>query len=75
MRSIERRFKKISRKKNCWSTYVCFAEAVRGRHFSPRTIQYWFNRLVDTDDYCKLEKKQIIRHLCLLTNMLEERIK
>lgn len=63
MRSIERRFRKISKKYPDRSTLSCFAEAVRGQNFTKRTIYFWFNRLVEKDDYSENEKRAIFREL------------
>lgn len=66
MRSIQRRFKKIIKRNFLWSSYVCFAEAVKFQQFSKGAIHYWFNRLVDKDDYSKKEKRNLLKHLCNL---------
>lgn len=63
MRSIERRYKKFSKKFPEWSSYSRFAEAIRGQKFSKRTIHFWFNRLVEKDDYSENEKRKILREL------------
>ncbi len=60
MRSVRRVFEKIRAKNPLWSSYLCFAEAVRGKHFSRRTILKNFNALVDKKDYARNEKKEII---------------
>lgn len=75
MKSLERRFKNISEKKPLWSSYICFAEAVRGRRFNKQTIHRWFNKLVEKDDYARNEKKGILKHLCNLSNAPEDDIK
>jgi hypothetical protein len=63
MRSLKRIFNKIRVENPFWSDYTCFAEAVRGRKFSKKTILRNFNPLVDTEDYAGSEKKEIIGHL------------
>jgi len=63
MRSVRRVFKKIRAENPCWSSYLCFAEAIRKKHFSRRTILKNFNALVDEKDYAKNEKKEIIDFL------------
>ena len=63
MRSVERRFNKIAKKHYDWSTYTCFAETVSRMNFNHQTIHRWFNQLVDEDDYCKKEKKEITAFL------------
>lgn len=68
MRSIERRFNNIAKRNPCWSSYICFAEAVEGQSFSKQTISRWFQKLVDKKDYSKSDKKGILVHLDTLTN-------
>jgi hypothetical protein len=67
MRSLRRIFSKIRSKNPYWSDYTCFAEAVRGRKFSKRTIIRNFNSLVNKGEYAKGEKKEIIEHLVELS--------
>lgn len=70
MRSLERRFNNITKKNPYWSSYVCFAEAIKGQDFSRQTIHRWFQKLVDKDDYAKNEKKGTLAYLESLTNPL-----
>ncbi len=67
MKSIERRFKNITEKNPLWSTYICFAEAVKEQNFSRDAIHRWFQKLVSKDDYTRSEKKAILAHLEILT--------
>jgi hypothetical protein len=67
MRSLKRIFNKIRSENPYWSDYTCFAEAVRGRKFSKKTIIRNFNSLVDKEDYEKNEKREIIEHLMELS--------
>lgn len=62
MRSIERRFNKISKQNPCWSSFVCFGEAIKKQNFSKQAIHRWFQKLVEKDDYAKETKKAILRH-------------
>lgn len=71
MKSLERRFNNISVKNPCSSSYICFAEAVRGQKFSKKIIAIWFNKLVDRDDYSKKDKKELLSQLNLLSNPCE----
>ncbi|MFA6096849.1 MAG: hypothetical protein WC788_04445 [Candidatus Paceibacterota bacterium] len=75
MKSLERRFKNISDKKPLWSSYICFAEAVKKQRLNKQTIHRWFNKLVEKDDYARNEKKGILKHLCNLSNAPEDDIK
>lgn len=72
MRSIERRFKNISEKKPFWSSYLCFTEAIKGQKFTKPMISKWFSKLVEKDDYSKSDKKQILRQLEQLSNLIED---
>ena len=46
-----------------YSSYVCFARAIRDQNFSYEMISKWFNILVDKDDYVKNERKGIVKYL------------
>lgn len=63
MRSIERRFNKISKKYPEWSSYVRFITAIRDQNFTKRSIYAWFSRLVDEDDFAREDKMKILRQL------------
>ncbi len=39
MKSLKRRFDNISNKNQYWSSYVCFAEAIKGQNFNKETLQ------------------------------------
>jgi hypothetical protein len=67
MRSLKRIFNRIRSENPYWSDYTCFAEAVRGRRFSRKTIIRNFNSLVDKEDYAKNEKREIIGFLAELS--------
>ena len=69
MKSLERRFKKIQEKKPHSSSYVWFAEAVTGEGFSKKAIYFWFPKLVDNEEYEKNIKKDLLDHLCRISNM------
>lgn len=68
MKSIERRFKSIKEKKEGWSTYLCFAQAITGQKFSRESLHRWFNKLVNKDDYSTKDKRNILMNLESLTN-------
>jgi hypothetical protein len=67
MRSVKRVFNRIRSENPYWSDYICFAEAVRGRKFSRKTIIRNFNSLVDKEDYARSEKKEVIDFLVELS--------
>jgi hypothetical protein len=70
MKSIERRFEKISKGNPLWSSYICFAEAVKEQKFSKTTLHRWFQKLVDKTDYARSDKRGILEHLDNLSNPL-----
>lgn len=72
MKSIERRFNNIFKKNPYWSSYICFTEAIKGQDFGKQAMAYWFNKLVDKDDYDKSDKKALLSFLDGLTNNAEE---
>ena len=63
MRSIQRRFLAQETKHPFASSYIHFAEAIKGQRFSKPMICRWFNKLVDKDDYSRSEKRAVISHL------------
>lgn len=67
MKSLERRFKNIQERNIFWSTYLCFAEAVKGQGFGKQAIHRWFNKLVGKDDYAQGEKKEVLSFLTTLS--------
>lgn len=68
MKSLERRFNNIAERNPSWSSYLCFAEAVKEQCFNTQTIQRWFNKLVDKDDYARGEKREVVDFLVNLSN-------
>lgn len=52
-----------------------FAAAIKNRRFSKKSLDFWFNKLVEIDDYDKGEKKEVLLHLYKLSEMPEEGIK
>jgi len=63
MKSIKRKFEKLSKQHPDWSTYTCFAEMVYTQFFNQKVISRWFNKLVDKDDYDKKDKNDILAFL------------
>lgn len=70
MKSLERRFYNIAEKNPNWSSYICFANAIKGRGFNKQTIHRWFQKLVNKDDYARNEKRAILTHLENLSNLV-----
>jgi len=75
MKSIERRFNNTVAKNSHWSSYFCFAEAIKGQDFSKRIMHCWFNKLVDKNDYAKSDKRAILTHLDVLAKCTEDSLK
>ena len=71
MKSLERQFNNMAEKNPFWSSYICFAEAIKGQSFSKQTIHRWFYKLVDKNDYSQSEKKAILSCLENLINFGE----
>ncbi len=69
--SIKKRFKKFQEQYSSDSSYTCFARAVKGQDLKDKTISFWFNKLVDKNDYCKKERMGIVKHLRWLTKQDE----
>ncbi len=69
MKRLKQRFEESGEKqrRGC-STYIIFANAVKGGRFSRETIRRWFNRLVERDDYVPSEKQSILQQLYDLSN-------
>ena len=63
MKSIERRFNKISQKNTLWSDHTCFADAIKETGLKRRNIVKWFNKLVDPEDYSKEDKFAVVSSL------------
>jgi hypothetical protein len=70
MKSLERRFNNITEKNIFWSSFICFAEAVKGQRFTPSILHRWFQKLVQKDDYAQSDKRTLLRHLDFLSNPL-----
>lgn len=66
MRSIEVRFNKLQQSRPGASTLANFNNAITGGHFSPKTIRYWFNKLVDKEDYRGVTKGELFAYLVTL---------
>lgn len=67
MKSLNRRFEKISQLNPKWSSHNCFAEAVKKQNFSRKIILYWFNKLVEKNDYGAGDKRAVVEYLVELS--------
>lgn len=72
MKSLERRFNTVREKNIYWSSYLCFAEAIRGQGFGRQAISRWLNKLVDLDEYEKENKKELVAFLLSLSTTLRK---
>lgn len=63
MKSVKINFNKMVAKNPGWSTYTCFASAIKGKNFSKETLRKWFNKLVNKEDYLSGDKKAILSSL------------
>ena len=72
MKSIKRRFKNIVKRNPYWGSYVSLTETVYKQKFSEQTIHRWALKLLDKSEYNIKEKKGLLKHLYLLSNMLED---
>ena len=63
MKSLQRRFDKISNQNPMWSSYICFTQAIAKQNFAKKTIYFWFSRLVEKSDYGRKEKLEILQEL------------
>ena len=67
MRSLKRTYNKLANKNKNWSSYLCFAESIKGRNFAHKVIRHYFNKLVDKSNYAQNEKREILKFLYWLT--------
>ena len=72
MKSLERRFNNIQERNPCLSSYMCFAQAMTGQNFTCRSIQFWFAKLVDKNDYSKADKNKLLKQLYKLSQEVDE---
>lgn len=75
MKSIRRKFELVKARHPYWSSYICFADTITKANLSKKAISYWFNKLVEKDDYLQSEKKGILDHLFNLSKVPEDGIK
>ena len=68
MKSIKERYNEFAEKNPNWSSYICFAEAIKHHRYNREKISELFKKFVDPNDYSKKESKQIIEFLVELSN-------
>ena len=66
-------FQEISRLNPYWSSWVCFCESIWDKkNLSKRTIQKFFKKLIEENDYAKNEKTELLNYLYKLSSNSEE---
>lgn len=60
---LKKDFLTLSLENPNWSSYVCFACAINGLGYSDSEIYYWFNKLVEKDDYHPSQKSTLLKLL------------
>lgn len=63
MRTIEVRFADLQRRRPNCGSIINFASAIKFGKFKPRTVSYWFDRLVEKDDFPAEDRRDILKHL------------
>ena len=74
MRSIQRRFEQIKKKRSDAGSFVCFAAAIADQRFSNSILSRWFYKLVEPDDYARVERKQLLSYLYSLSNHTDDNV-
>lgn len=72
MKSIQKNFEHLQKRNPGWSSNTCFAMTVAHKKYGHKNIIYWFNKLVEKDDYARKEKNITIASHDKLSNMSEE---
>ncbi len=72
MISIERNFNKIQAHNQNYGSYLCLAEAIKGKKYSRKSLVRNFIKLMPQNEYLKSEQKGLIDYLENLTNLSEE---
>ena len=67
MKSLNRRFAEVQEKRPGCSSIVNMSAAVKDGRFTPRVVSYWFNRLVEKDDFTETDRRDILKHLNALS--------
>lgn len=73
MRSIQARFQNMLEKYPEVSSFINFGRAIWGQKFSQPMIKYWFNLLVEKDDYDPKDKIKLLRHFYKATENQEKK--
>jgi hypothetical protein len=73
MRSIQARFQNMSEKYPDVNSLINFGRAIWSQKFSRPMIKYWFNLLVEKDDYDPKDKIKLLRHFYKATENQEKK--
>ncbi len=63
MKSLQRAFLNHSQQSPNHSSYICFRRAVAGKRLTRRSIGYWFDQLVDREDYARKDRNVLVSDL------------
>lgn len=63
---IQDKFNTITKDNPNSSTYICFVKTIKDMGMKRGTINRWFNKLVDSEDYDSSDKPKILDNLSLL---------
>ena len=66
MRPIETRLAEIAKKHPHWSSWDCFVHIINKKGLGRQTITKLFDKLVDTNDYTRNERRELIDYLLKL---------
>lgn len=68
MRSVEARFKLFELEGH--SSFTQFVRAITGQQFDKKSIDRWFGKLVEKEDFSKGDKEALLNH-CYTMTMLK----
>lgn len=70
MKSLEARFNEVDAdpKYEGNASIIKFFYAVKDGNFTKRTVQQWFNKLVDKGDYDRVDKPELVEYALQLTD-------
>jgi hypothetical protein len=72
MKSIKYSCQKLSEKEPFLGIYICLAEGIKNKRFTRETISRFFVQIMPKDEYDKYTKKDLINHLYILSNPIED---
>lgn len=63
MKSLKRAFDNLRKAEPGYSSYIAFALTINQGKYDKKTINKWFDKLVDKDDYLGLDKNSLLNQL------------